>query len=79
MTIGSFERKVLIKSMLCAVFNRIKMCIAYPQKNIEIAENPDVRNLIYLLGEQILPQWCHRNQENGQAINEMHNIIYLFS
>ena len=59
--IGPFERQALVKSMLGATFNRIKMCVAYPQKNMEIAENPDVRNLIYLLGEQLLPQWCHRN------------------
>jgi hypothetical protein len=26
-----------------------------------------------------LPQWCHRNQENGSAINDMHNIVYLFA
>jgi len=59
--IGQFERAALTKSMIGATFNRIKMCVAYPLKNIEIAENPDVRNLIYLLGEQLLPQWCHRN------------------
>jgi hypothetical protein len=31
------------------------------------------------MGEQLLPQYCHKNSENSEAINEMHNIVYLFS
>jgi len=50
-TIGDFEKQALIRSMLGPIFNRIKMCMEYPKKNIELAENSDVKGLINLLGE----------------------------
>jgi hypothetical protein len=77
--ISAAQKKDLVNSMLGPIYNKIKLCVVYPKKNMEIAMNQDVRNLIFLLGEQLLPQWCARNYENGEAINEMHNIVYLFS
>ena len=49
--ISTGQRQALVKSMLGPIFNKIKMCVFYPAKNMEIAQNPDVRNLIFLLGE----------------------------
>ena len=59
--------------------NKVKMCFQYPRKNVDLANNKDIRNLIFLLGEQLLPQWCQRNQSDYEKINNMHNLMYLFA
>lgn len=41
----------MVLSMLGPMFNKIKMCFEYPRKSIELAQNPDVKNFIFLLGE----------------------------
>lgn len=48
---ASWDREALVLSMCGPVYNRIKMCFEYPQKNKEIAENNDVKNFIALIGE----------------------------
>ena len=61
------------------IYNRIKMCFEHPKKNMELAKNPDLKNFINLLGEQILPLWCRQQMKDGEAINQMHNLMFLFS
>ena len=55
------------------------MCFEYPQKNCELAANADAKNFIALLGEQILPQWCQKHMNDGDAVNQMHNLLFLFA
>ena len=74
-----WERQALVLSMLGPMFNKIKMCFEFPKKSIELAENPNMKNFIFLLGEQLLPQWCRKNMKDAQAINDMHNLMYLFT
>jgi hypothetical protein len=59
--------------------NKIKTCIQYPRKNVDLACNADFRNLIFLIGEQILPQWCMKNINDAEAINKMHSLFYLLA
>jgi hypothetical protein len=59
--------------------NKIKICFQYPKKNCDLANNKDIRNLIFLLGEQILPQWCQKNIGDFEIINKMHNLVFLFA
>ena len=70
---------VLISSICGTLFNKIKTCFMYARKNKELAANSDLRNLVFLLGEQILPQWCQRNCGDKNAINDMHNLVYLLA
>ena len=65
--------------MTAGIFNKIKMCMAYPKKNIELAENPELSNFIYLLSEQLIPQWCQANMNKPDEINKMHNLVYLLA
>ena len=51
--------------MLGPMFNKIKMCLEFPKKSIELAENPNMKNFIFLLGEQLLPQWCRKNMKDA--------------
>ena len=73
------ETQALVLSLLTGVMNKIKMCVHCPKKNMELAFNKDFKGFISALGEQILPQWCRKNMSDGEKINEMHNLIYLFS
>lgn len=49
------ESELLVLSMLGPMFNKIKMCMEYPKKNMEFAHNKDIKNFIAVLGEQLLP------------------------
>jgi len=69
----------MVLSMCGPLINKIKISFQYPRKNRDLAENKDIRNLIFLIGEQLLPQWCVKNLENGEEINKMHNLMYLFA
>ena len=79
MSTANWERQALVLSMCGPVFNRIKMCFEYPQKNCDLALHADAKNFINLLGEQVLPQWCKKNMNDGEAINVMHNLMFLFA
>ena len=65
--------------MVGPLTNKIKCSIMYPRKNRELAENADLKNLITLIGEQLLPQWCKNNLKNADAINTMHNLMFLLA
>jgi hypothetical protein len=73
-----WERQALVVSMLGPMYNKIKMCMEFPKKNIEFAQNKDVKLFIAMLGEQILPQYCRKNMKDAEEINNMHNLMYLF-
>jgi len=77
--------------MLGPLFNRIKLCFEHPKKNMELAgktmnpgekEQDDIKNFVFFLGEQVLPQWCAkmlREDKSGASIQEMHNLVFLFA
>lgn len=74
-----WERQALALSMLAPICNKIKMCVAYPNKNIELATNPEFKSFIRVFSEQLLPQWTRKNMKDAKLINDMHNLLYLFS
>jgi hypothetical protein len=41
----------MIVSICGPLMNKVKMCFQYPRKNIDLANNQDIKNLVYLLGE----------------------------
>jgi hypothetical protein len=61
------------------IMNKIKICFQYPRKNMDLANNKDIKNLINLIGEQLLPQWCQNNISDFDQINKMHNLLFLFA
>lgn len=69
----------LIISMVATLSNKIKICVQYPLKNKQLAQDKDFRNLIHVLTEQLLPQWCAANVEDRNKINNMHNLWYLLA
>ena len=73
------ETEGLIVSMCGPLMNKVKICFQYPKKNQDLANNKDVKNLITLIAEQLLPQWCYRNAFDVEAINKMHNLVFLFA
>jgi hypothetical protein len=75
------QHKAMVASICGPLMNKVKMSFQYPRKNVDLAHNKDVRNLIFLLAEQIIPQWCLKQleNENGEAINIMHNLVYLLA
>ena len=65
--------------MLTGIANKIKACVVYARKNKELAEHPDFRQFIDVFCEQLLPQWCRKSMKDAEAINAMHNLVYLLS
>lgn len=74
-----WESQQLVRSMLGPISNKIKLCIEFPRKNTELAKNEDFVGLINIVLEQLLPQWCRQQMKDTQAINNMHNLVYLFA
>jgi hypothetical protein len=73
------KEQAMVLSMCGPLMNKIKMAFQYPRKNIDLANNKDIKNLVFLIGEQLLPQWCQKNMADEEAINKMHNLMYLFA
>ena len=59
----------------------MKVCYLtlYPRKNVDLANNKDIKNLVFLIGEQLLPQWCLKNLGDFDKLNKMHNLISLMA
>jgi hypothetical protein len=77
--VGQREIQAMVTSICGPLVNKIKTCFQYPRKNVDLATNADFRNLMFVIGEQILPQWCQRNLQDGEAINKMHSLMYLLA
>ena len=73
------ETEGLIISMCGALMNKIKISFLYPRKNVDLANNKDIKNLVFLIGEQLLPQWCLKNLDDFDKLNKMHNLVYLWA
>jgi len=73
------EAQAMVLSMCGPLMNKIKMAFEYPKKNVDLANNKDIKMLVFLIGEQLLPQWCQKNMGDLEAINKMHNLMYLFA
>lgn len=73
------EAQAMVMSMCGPLMNKIKMAFEYPKKNVDLASNKDIKMLVFLIGEQLLPQWCQKNMGDLEAINKMHNLMYLFA
>ena len=65
--------------MIGPLTNKIKACLMHPRKNKELASNSDLCNLLVLMGEQLLPQWCKNNMGKPEEICMMHDLMYLLS
>ena len=50
-TISTTEVNAMILSMCGPLFNKIKIAFQYPKKNTDLANNKDVKNFMYLIGE----------------------------
>ena len=73
------EQEALVRSILAPLSNKIKLCLEYPLKNMDLAADADFKNFVSALCEQMLPQWCRKNLGDRKAINNMHNLIYLLA
>lgn len=74
-----WEKQALVLSMLGPVSNRLKLCVEFPRKNCELAASPNFKSFITAFCEQLLPEWCRRHMADAKAINDMHNLIFLFA
>ena len=73
------QTNILVKSMCSFLTTKIKCCFLHARKNKKLAESQNLRNLMNLIGEQLLPQWCKANIKNEEAVDQMHNLIYLLA
>jgi hypothetical protein len=42
-------------SVLTGIANKVKACIAFPRKNMELAQNSEFKDFMSILFEQVLP------------------------
>jgi len=67
----------LVQSICGPLANKIKFSALYARKNKKLGESMGAT--LDLLFEQLLPQFCAANLSNQEAINNMHNLIYLLA
>lgn len=73
------EVQSLIQSMCAPLANKVKLLMAYPIKNKQLAQNLHLIALVDLIHEQLIPQFCMLNLGNYERLNEMHNLCYLLA
>ena len=56
--------EALVLSMCCPLMNIIKTSINNPSKNMVMAKNENLVNVINILGEKLLPQYLYINMDN---------------
>lgn len=53
---SSWEKQASTMSIVTGIANKVKACIAFPCKNMELAQNPEFKDFMSVLFEQLLPQ-----------------------
>ena len=74
-----FEQQALVKSMCTLLLNKAKVILLNPQKNRQLAANQHLLNLIELVAEHLIPQYCAANMQNSLKLNLMHNLCFLLA
>lgn len=54
----------LVQSMCSTLLNKVKLLIQHPKKNMQMAQNLHLVNLVDLISEQLIPQFCMLNFDN---------------
>lgn len=67
----------LVQSICGPLANKVKFSAMYARKNKKLGEG--MGPTIDLLFEQLLPQFCASNLGNQEAINNMHNLVFLLA
>ena len=67
----------LIQSMCGPMASKIKLVLAKALKNRQLGQNVHLTALLDLVLEQLVPQYCLANYSNMNALNLMHNLVYL--
>lgn len=73
------HRQALILSISTLLTNKIKLVVANPQKNKQLALNPNLANLLELITENLIPLYLDQNYNNQAKLNLMHNLVYLLA
>mmetsp|Transcript_97644 Transcript_97644/g.134332 ORF Transcript_97644/g.134332 Transcript_97644/m.134332 type:complete len:268 (-) Transcript_97644:1726-2529(-) len=69
--------KPLIMSMCGPLTNKIKTCLLYAMKNKNLAQK--LRTTVDLLCEQLLPQFCKNKENDTEALDQLHSLLYLLA
>lgn len=67
----------MVQSMVGPLANKVKMCAAFARKNKRLGK--ELCSTFALIFEQLVPFYCAKNMNNHEAINNMHNLLYLLA
>lgn len=73
----STENTSLIISMCGFLANKIKFSCLSARKNKKLGEK--LGSSMSLIFEQLIPNYCKSNLHNKEAINSLHNLVYLLA
>ena len=67
----------LVMSMCGIIANKVKFSCLYARKNKIFGHN--LTPTIDLIFEQLIPHYCKQNIDNLEAINNLHNLVFLLA
>ena len=67
----------LVMSMSGIIANKVKLSCYYARKNKIFGQN--LAPTIDLIFEQLIPHYCKQNIGNLEAINNLHNLVFLLA
>ena len=67
----------LVQSMVGPLANKVKMSAAHARKNKKLGA--ELCSTFALVFEQLVPWYCAKNMGNLDAINNLHNLLYLLA
>ena len=68
---------VLYTSICGPLANKVKMAAIHARKNKKLGEQ--MSPTFSLLFEQLLPHYINKNEGNLEAINTLHNLVFLLA
>ena len=73
------EVKCLGQSIVCALMSRVKSQLLNPKKNRKLAADPDFRNLIFMMAEQLIPKYLAAHLGVAKDVDFLHSLCLLLA
>ncbi len=73
------EVECLAQSIVCVLMSRVKMQLLNPKKNKKLAADPDFRNLLFTMAEQLIPKYLESHISVAKDVDLLHSLCFLLA
>lgn len=69
----------LAQSTICVLMSRVKQQLLNPKKNKKLAADPDFRNLLFVMAEQLIPKYLESHMGVAKDVDFLHSLCFLLA